>query len=71
MTYIKHKPGTSLGFQTLKPSDSLFVKCVVFIAWYHSFGYVIMLHILKNPKKIGHIFSTLWTPIFDKRKDWC
>ena len=30
-----------------------------------------MLNILKDPKKIGHIFSTVWIPIFDKRKDWC
>ena len=28
-----------------------------------------MLNILKDPKKIGHIFSTVWILIFDKRKE--
>ena len=27
-----------------------------------------MLNILKDPKKISHLFSTVWIPIFDKRK---
>ena len=27
-----------------------------------------MLNILKDPKKISHIFSTVWIPIFDKGK---
>ena len=27
-----------------------------------------MLNILKDPKKISHIFSTVWIMIFDKRK---
>ena len=30
-----------------------------------------MLNILKDPKKISHIFFTVWILIFDKRKDWC
>ena len=30
-----------------------------------------MLTALKDPKKIAHMFSTVWILIFDKRKDWC
>ena len=70
MTYRKHKPRTSLGFQTLnKATRFTFHKCVVFIKWYHSFGSVTMLNILKDPKKVGHI-SIVWKTIFDQRKDW-
>ena len=27
-----------------------------------------MLNILKDPERISHIFSTVWIPIFDRRK---
>ena len=61
--------GTSDRKHKLKfPDRFTFRKCVVFIAWCHLFGSVIMLNILKDPKKISHIFSTVWIPTFDKRK---
>ena len=73
-----------LGFQIKDAYPIVFRKCVVFIAWYYLVD-SIMLNpkkklVTSSPQygyrylsksKGSHIFSTVWIPIFDKRKGWC
>ena len=53
-----------LGFEMQDAYPITFRKCVVFIAWYHIVDFI-MLNILKDPKKISHIFSTVWILIVE------